>query len=62
MFNKKKIDIKDLPFAYMEEGMCAHCGCRLSTTKMNGKFICGYCRVLYKKCYIKKFYLVNGMS
>jgi len=49
MFNKKKIDIKDLPFAYMEEGMCTHCGCRLSTAKMNGKFICCDCSVLYKE-------------
>jgi hypothetical protein len=35
MLEKKKIDIKDLPFAHMEEGMCTHCGCRLSTTKMD---------------------------
>lgn len=61
MSKEKKIDIKDLPFVYMEEGMCVYCNRKLSTIKINGKFICYNCRfklpqvLYYTSYYIPKF-------
>jgi hypothetical protein len=55
MLEKNKIDIKDLPFAYIEEGMCAYCNLILSTVKINGKFICCDCRAKLTKVLYQEF-------